>query len=154
MNVTTATSAIDSRGTTAAPSRRSLLRAGALGGFAAAAATELVAAVARVSDVSMRAGGIGAESSEPIPVLGFAVATLLWTAVGTGIALAMARWAKHPARTFTITAIVLTIVSFAGPVLAGHTTMGTKIILELTHVVAALIVIPVLRFELAKWRGR
>ena len=117
-------------------------------------ATELVAAVARVSDVSMSAGGFGADSAEPIPVLGFAVATLLWTAVGIGIAVAMTRWAKRPAHTFTITAVVLTVVSLVPPALAGATTTGTKLILALTHVVAAAIVIPALRHELAKWESR
>ena len=68
MNVTTASLTSDTRVTTAAPSRRSLLRVGALAGVAAAVATELVAAVARVSDVSMEAGGFGADTAEPIPV--------------------------------------------------------------------------------------
>ena len=111
-----------------------MLRVGALAGVAAAVATELVAAVARVSDVSMEAGGFGADTSEPIPVLGFAFSTLLWTAVGIVIAVAMTRWAKRPAHTFTVTAVVLTAVSFVPPALAGATTTGTKIILALTHV--------------------
>ncbi|HWM19636.1 MAG TPA: DUF6069 family protein [Ilumatobacteraceae bacterium] len=151
MNVTTATATIDTPSTTTTTTTRTrlpLLRVGALAGVAAAVATELVAAVARVGDVSMKAGSIGADSSESIPVLGFAFSTLLWTAVGIGIAAAMGRWAKHPARTFTITAVALTIVSFVPPALAGATTTGTKLILALTHVVAALIVIPVLRHEL------
>ena len=154
MNATTASSTIDTRVSNAAPSRRSLLRVGALAGVAAAVATELVAAVARVSDVSMEAGSIGAETSEPIPVFGFAFATLLWTAVGIVMAVAMTRWAKRPAHTFTITAVILTVVSFVPPTLAGATTTGTKIILALTHVVAAAIVIPALRHELAKWGDR
>ena len=54
-----------------------------LAGAAAAVATELVAAVARVSDVSMEAGSFGADTSEPIPVFGFAFSTLLWTASGS-----------------------------------------------------------------------
>ena len=60
----------------------------------------------------------------------------------------MARWAKHPARTFTITTVALTVVSLVPPALAGATTTGTKLILALTHVVAALIVVPALRHEL------
>ena len=154
MNVTTASSTIDTRVTTAAPSRRSLLRVGALAGVAAAVATELIAAVARVSDLSMEAGGFGADTAEPIPVFGFAFATLLWTAVGIGMAVAMSRWAKRPAHTFTVTAVILTAVSLVPPALAGSTTMGTKIILALTHVIAAAIVIPALRHELTKSGSR
>ena len=127
-----------------------MLRVGALAGVAAAVATELVAAVARVGDVSMEAGSFGADSAEPIPVLGFAFATLLWTAVGIAMAAAMGRWAKRPAHTFTVTAVVLTVVSLVPPALAGATTTGTKVILALTHVVAALIVVPALRHELVK----
>jgi amino acid transporter len=152
MNVTTATATLDTPTTTR--TRFPLLRAGAVSGVAAAVATEVVAAVARASDVSMQAGSVGADSSEPIPVFGFAFATLLWTAVGIGMAAAMGRWAKHPARTFTITTVALTIVSLVPPALAGATTTGTKLILALTHVVAALIVVPVLRRELVNRASR
>ncbi len=131
-----------------------MLRVGALAGVAAAVATELVAAVARASDVSMEAGGFGADTSEPIPVFGFAFSTLLWTAVGIVMAVAMTRWAKRPAHTFTVTAVILTAVSLVPPALAGSTTTGTKLVLALTHVVAAAIVIPALRRELAKWETR
>ena len=53
------------------------------------------------------------------------------------MAVAMTRWAKRPAHTFTVTAVVLTAVSLVPPALAGATTTGTKLILALTHVVAA-----------------
>ena len=102
----------------------------------------------------MEAGGFGADSAEPIPILGFAIATLIWTAVGIAIAVAMTRWAKRPAHTFTVTAVVLTVVSLVPPALAGATTTGTKLVLALTHVVAAALVIPALRHELAKWASR
>jgi hypothetical protein len=154
MNVSTASTITATSAGTATPSRWSLLRVGAIAGVAAAVATELVAAGARVSDVSMEAGGFGADTAEPIPVLGFAFATLLWTAVGIVMALAMTRWAKRPARTFTVTAVVLTIVSLVPPALAGSTTTGTKVILALTHVVAAAFVVPAIRHELTKWESR
>ena len=154
MNVTTALTTTATPTRTGTPSRLSVLRVGALAGAAAAVATELVAAVARVSNVSMEAGSFGADTSEPIPVFGFAFSTLLWTAVGIVMAVAMTRWAKRPAHTFTVTAVILTAVSFVPPALAGATTTGTKVILALTHVVAAAIVIPALRHELAKWGDR
>jgi hypothetical protein len=154
MTITTASLTSDTRVTTAAPSRRSLLRVGVLAGVAAAVVTEVVAAVARVSDVSMEAGGFGADSAEPIPVLGFATATLIWTVVGIVMAVAMTRWAKRPAYTFTVTAVVLTVISLVPPALAGATTTGTKLVLAFTHIVAAAIVIPALRHELTKWENR
>jgi hypothetical protein len=154
MNVPAASTTTAAPASSATPSRLSVLRVGALAGVAAAVATELVAAGARVSDVSMEAGSFGAETAEPIPVLGFAFATLLWTAVGIVMAIAMTRWAKRPARTFTVTAVVLTIVSLVPPALAGSTTTGTKVILALTHVVAAAFVVPAIRNELAKWESR
>ena len=154
MNVTTAPTTTATPARAGTPSRLSVLRVGALAGVAAAVATELVAAVARASDVSMEAGSFGADTSEPIPVFGFAFSTLLWTAVGIVMAVAMTRWAKRPAHTFTVTAVILTAVSLVPPALAGSTTTGTKLVLALTHVVAAVIVIPSLRRELAKWGDR
>jgi hypothetical protein len=66
----------------------------------------------------------------------------------------MGRWAKRPAHTFTVTAVVLTVISLVPPAFAGATTTGTKVILALTHVVAALIVVPALRHELPERGNR
>jgi len=154
MNVTTALITTATPARTGTPSRLSVLRVGALAGVAAAVATEVVAAVARVSDVSMRAGGFGADVAEPIPVFGFAFATLMLTAVGIAMAVAMTRFAKRPAHAFAVAAVVLTAVSLVPPGLAGSTTAGTKVILALTHVVAAAFVVPAIRHELAKWESR
>ena len=126
MNVTSASLTTEPHADNATPTFRSLLRAGALSGVAAAVATELVAAAARAGDVSMEAGSFGADTAEPIPVLGFAFATLLWTAVGIGMAAAMGRWARRPAHTFTVTAVVLTVISLVPPAFAGATTTGPR----------------------------
>jgi hypothetical protein len=47
---------------------------------------------------------------------------------------------------------VLTVVSFAGPITTGYATTATRLVLELTHVVAAAIVIPALAWRLAQRR--
>lgn len=53
----------------------------------------------RAFGVPMEAAGPGAESATEIPVSGFAGAVLVWPAAGIVLAVALARWAKRPART-------------------------------------------------------
>jgi hypothetical protein len=125
------------------PSLTGVLVAGVVGGVAAAVAATAVAAIARGFGVPLEVGPPDAPGPEPIPLLGFAQMTLMLTAVGVLIALALARWARRPERTWIITAVVLTVLSFAPSVTAGHATPGTKAVLVLTHIVAAIIVIPV-----------
>ena len=79
--------------------------------------------------------------------------TLLWTAVGVVLAVALARRAKRPARTFVISTAVLTMLSFAAPV-TTHFTIATNLVLDVTHVAAAAIVIPTLAQVLAVSRPR
>ena len=143
---------IPSTPSTAAADRPSLVRvleAGVIGAVLAAVATTVVAAVARgVFDVPLAVAPPDAPGPEPIPVLGFGTTTLLFSAIGILLALALARWARRPERTWITTTIVLTILSFAPSVTAGHGTPATKAVLVLTHVVAAAIVIPVVAWGL------
>ena len=112
-------------GTSAAPSR---------------SRAELAALVERAVDL----GGLGRLGRLPRhPV-----------AVGVVLALALRRWAKRPAHTFTVTTIALTVLSFFGPVTTGHTTMATRLVLALTHVVAAAIVIPAMARTLPSRRTK
>src|SRR5688500_5882031 len=84
-----------------------LWKVGVVAGLGAALAAEVVGLVGRAIDVPMRAGAIGADTSDAIPVGAFAFMTLLWTAVGLGLAVALRRWAHRPARTFVATTVVL-----------------------------------------------
>ena len=59
-------------------------RVGALASVAAAVATVVFALFAKAIDIPLEIDG------EAIPVLGFAMVTLLWAAVGTGLAIAFA----------------------------------------------------------------
>jgi hypothetical protein len=142
--------------TTAEPrtERLPVWRAGAVAGVAAAAATTAVALAAKAVDVPMVAAPKSADAGRAIPMNGFAMSTLGCTVVGILIAVALDRWARHPARTFALVATALTVVSFAGPVTTGHATTATRLVLALTHVVAAAIVIPVLTARLAEREGR
>jgi hypothetical protein len=123
-------------------SARRVIGVAALSGVAAAVAATAVAMVAKAADVSMQAAPRSAEVGKDIPMSGFAVSTLGCVAIGIVLALALRRWAKRPAATFTVVTLVLTGLSFFGPVTTGHATMATRLVLSLTHVVAAAIVIP------------
>jgi hypothetical protein len=125
-----------------------------LAGLAAAVATELFGLAARAVGVPMVAGSIGATVTEPITVGMFAMGTAISVFWGTILAVLLARYARRPARTYRWTTIALTVVSMAGPYLAGATATSTKIMLGLAHVVAALIVIPVVTRRLAHAAGR
>ena len=125
---------------------RPLGLAGALAAVAAAIATVVVALGAKAIDIPLEVDG------DEIPVLGFAVPTLLMSAVGVGLAYAFARWARRPARTFVVTTVVLTVLSF-GPVVAADADTATQVTLALSHVVAAAIVIPALAFQLPRRRA-
>lgn len=119
-------------------------RVGALSGVAAALATTAVAVAAKAADVPMLAAPQTEDAGRAIPMSGFATGTLMATAIGTSLAVILARRVKRPAATFVVVTVVLTVVSFAGPLTTGHATTATRVVLELTHVVAAAIVIPVL----------
>ena len=146
---TTTTETIEPR-TTPLP----VWRVGAVAGVVAAAATTAVALAAKAADVPMVAAPKTAEVGRDIPMSGFAVSTLGCTAVGVVIAVLLARWARRPARTFAVVATVLTVLSFSGPVTTGHATTATRLVLALTHVVAAAIVVPALTRRLAERDAR
>ncbi|WP_345483249.1 DUF6069 family protein, partial [Actinopolymorpha pittospori] len=54
---------------------------------------------------------------------------------------ALARWARHPRRTFLRTTVVLTALSLVPDAIADANS-ATKALLMLTHLVAAAIVVP------------
>ena len=123
---------------------RSVLRTGLAVGALAAAATTAVVVVAEAVGVPMEPAEKTAPAGEHIPLYGYAMATAMSTAIGVVLAVALGRWAKRPARTFAVVATILTLVSFAFPHTTGHATVATRLVLDLTHVVAAAIVIPAL----------
>jgi len=136
--------------TDAAPARPggpSLLRHGGLAVLAAAVATMLVGAVAGAMDVPLAIEG------EDIPVTGFAVATLLCSAAGLLLAAAIRRWAPAPRTTFTWAAVALLALSFV-PSVTADTDTATKVVLVITHLVAAAIIVPVVVRALPDRRTR
>jgi hypothetical protein len=116
-------------------SRPSLWKGGLAAGAVAAVATTAVVEVARMGGVSV---GIDGES---IPILGFAQMTLLFTVVGVLIARTLRNRSAQPRSRWLSVTVALTALSFV-PDLAAQTDTGSRLVLMLTHVVAAAIVIP------------
>jgi hypothetical protein len=127
---------------TGSTTRPKIVRTGLVAGAAAAGATSAFAAIAHAAGVSL------AVSGKAIPVLGFAQVTFVAAIIGTVLAVALSRRARHARRTFVRTTIGLTALSFVPDVLAdAHT--STRLTLALSHVVAAAIVIPALTARLS-----
>ncbi|GAA3383122.1 DUF6069 family protein [Cryptosporangium minutisporangium] len=119
----------------AAPSLRSLVLAGIVATATASVATPVVAAAGHAAGISLDIAG------EPIPVPGFATLTALFSLVGLVLAVALRRFARHPRRTFFRTTVALTVLSLV-PDLIADAASSTKVLLMVTHLVAAAIVIP------------
>ena len=118
---------------------------GCVVGAAAGAAVLLgYGAIAIAIHGPMHAASHGADHADPITAASFAIGVLFSTFFGTILALALARWAKHPASTFLRTAIALTAVSIVAPLAASHTDEATRLTLAVGHVTAAAVVIPVI----------
>jgi peptidoglycan/LPS O-acetylase OafA/YrhL len=124
-------------------SARQLWRTGIVAGLAASVATAAGAAVAHALDVSLKVGG------QAIPLLGFAQMTLAGAIIGTILAVVLSRRAERPRRTFLTTTVVLVAASFVPDVIADAPG-STRLVLALTHVIAAVIVIPALAARLAE----
>lgn len=101
----------------------------------AAVATSIVAAAGSIAGISLDVSG------QPIPVPGFGTLTAMFSVVGLVLALVLSRTTRRPRTAFVRTTLVLTGLSFVPDVLADAAT-PTKLLLMLTHVVAAAIVIP------------
>lgn len=108
----------------------------------ASAATMTVAAAGHAVGISLDMSGA------PIPITGFGVLTAGFSLIGLVLAVALARWARHPQRTFVRTTVVLTALSLIPDAIADAGS-ATKALLMLTHLVAAMIVVPAIARRLA-----
>jgi Family of unknown function (DUF6069) len=136
---TTMTTTRHDAGAESVASQARFVRAGLIAGVAAAAVNTAVVAVANKSaDVSPEVSKTGG----PIPLVGFAQVTFVATLIGIGIAAILRRRSARPASLFTRIAIWLTAASMIPPVLVDADA-STKVLLIVTHLIAAAIVIPV-----------
>ena len=121
---------------------RPVWRTGLGYGAVAGLATTTFAAVAHALGVSLEVSG------EAIPLLGFAQVTMMCALVGMGLAALFARRASRPERTFLVTTLALTSLSFV-PDITADASSATKLTLMATHLIAAAIVIPALAGRLS-----
>ena len=117
-------------------------RAGLVAGVAAAAANTGIAGLVRLFDVTLEAKG------KQFPSLAFAQVTLFAAILGVGLAAGLVRRARTPRHTFIVTTVGLTVLSLVPPVLIGASA-ATVVVLEIMHIVAALVVIPPIAERLA-----
>lgn len=123
---------------------------GAAALVAAAVVTEVYGLVARAIDIPMEAGSFGADEASDIFVGAFTMSTFTYGIPGIILAVVLARWTRQPARTWTIVALVALVLSLGGPAAAGDTTTATKVMLGVSHFVAAAVIIPPVALRLSQ----
>ncbi|WP_198653514.1 DUF6069 family protein [Actinocorallia populi] len=96
------------------------------------------AAVGEFAGISLVVGGA------PSPVSGFTVLSVVFSVVG----LVLARLVRRPRTVFVHTTVVLTVLSLVPDVLVDASA-ATRVLLMLTHVVAAAIVVPAIARRLS-----
>jgi hypothetical protein len=132
---------------------RPLWLVGLVVGLVGSAAAIVVALAAEALDVPMLVAESETADTMQVPASGFVIFVMASTAVGVVLAYALARWAKHPARTFVVVGVVLTALSMGLPITTHQATTATRLVLGLTHVVAAAIIIPAIAHQLALRRS-
>jgi Family of unknown function (DUF6069) len=121
------------------PPLRRVARDSVVGVVAGAAVLFAYGAAAVAIHGPMEVGDPG--NTVPITAASFAIGVLFSSFFGVVIAVALARWAKRPARTFQRAAIALTVVSLYAPFTA-QTDTATKYVLAVGHLVAAAVIVP------------
>lgn len=121
--------------------RPRLLVSGLVSGAIAAAATTAAVLVAHAAGEDVAVAG------EQIPVVGFAQFVLVGALLGVALAKVFSRRARRPRSTFVRTTVGLAALSIV-PDLVVDASSGTKLVLALTHVIAAAIIIPTLATRL------
>lgn len=127
--------------TSTVPSAGSLLLHGAAATVIAAVATATVAVAGQAAGISLDVAGA------PIPPFGFATMTVMFSVVGLLIAVGLRRFARHPRTAWIRTTVALTALSLVPDVLVDAA-ITTKMLLMVTHLVAAAIVIPAVARQL------
>jgi hypothetical protein len=140
--------------TTENTARKSVWKHGIAAAIVAAAVVTGLAYLATLAGVSFVDP---AKPEIPIPLLGFAQLTFVFSLIGVGLAAIFARKAKRPRSTFVRTTVALTVLSIVPdfvkiPNVSPDFDPATAWTLAALHVVAAAIVIPVLAGRLAEER--
>ncbi len=102
------------------------------------------AAVVTAAAAAVHAAGVSFEvQGQAIPVLGFAQMTFLGAVIGGVLLAVLNRRSAQPRRRFFQATIALTVVSCV-PSVAWPDDAGSKLSLVVLHVLAAIIVVPLL----------
>ena len=125
---------------------RPLWQVASLAGLAGAAAAGIYEATLRAAGANLHVGG------SPIPAGGFAVFTLMFAAAGLLPALVIGRWAKRPARTYTVVTVTGMVLSLAMPLATSNTAASTRIVLFIAHLAVATVIIPPVAARLPRMR--
>lgn len=123
---------------------RTIARAGGLAAVGSAVLAVALAAIASALDVPMEVVLAGQTEPQQVPLVAFAIASLLAVGAATLLALALDRWVARAALVFTVVAVVATLLSFVPVLGAEGASDATKVVLGLVHVVVAAVAIPLL----------
>ena len=134
MSVTNA-DVVETPSTSTSPT--SLPRTTAISGLVGAAITTAAAAAIHAAGVSFEIEG------EMIPLLGFAQMTFIGAVIGGLVLAGLNRWGSNARTRFVQTTVALTAVS-CWPSVAMPDDVDTRIALVALHVLAAVIIVPVL----------
>ena len=103
-----------------------------------AIANAIVYKIALAMDVPLQIT-IGTTPTETITLMPVILNSVVPALVAAVIYIALAKWTKNPQKIFKVIAVVVFILSLAGPIL-GDATTSTKITLTIMHVIAALFI--------------
>lgn len=116
----------------------------------AGVAAEIFGRLGQAAGAEMKTPPLGGDEAESIFIGGFIVAAIFNVVLGILLAMLLAWKASAPAKLWVIITPILTVLSFANPIMAENTTTPTKWVLALSHVVVAVIVIPTIYLRLAE----
>jgi hypothetical protein len=142
---TTLISKADTNVTETGAARIRFVRAGLVAGVAAAAVNTVVVAAADAADVSLKFHN----DPRAIPLIAFAQVTIVATLIGIGLAAVLRRRSTRAVALFTRITVALTALSLVPPVIVDADG-STKALLVVTHLIAAVIVIPVIAKRVAR----
>jgi hypothetical protein len=143
MSITSAAHAQSS--TSSRSGTRRVLRHGALAGVVALPVIEAYAALAKAAGIPLKAGLPGTHTAALVTAGSFATGIVIATFWGTVLAIILTRYARRPARTFTIIAAAATALSLITPLDAFGASLGTKLTLAGGHLIVASIMTTILR---------
>ncbi|WP_034263552.1 DUF6069 family protein [Actinospica robiniae] len=130
-------------------SRRPVWQVAYLAGLAASVVVEVWGLAARLADVPMRAAGFGSHQASTITVGMLAMGTMVVTFWFTFVVIALARFARDPARIYLGLTLPLLALSLLVPLTAQDTAVSTKLVLAAAHLIAGAVVIPIVARRLA-----